>query len=94
MQSEKEAKEMNINIQESLDKIMSALPADTVEKATSCKSKEEFLNVISPSAVTGLLGASPIGGFLQSTGVMSQATDFLKDVEWSDIKGYLTKFKK
>ncbi len=85
---------MGFNFQESLDKIMGALPADTVEKATSCKSKEEFLNVISPSAVTGLLGATPVGGFLQSSGLMGTATDFLKDVEWSDIKEYLTKFKK
>lgn len=85
---------MGINIQETLDKVMAALPADTVEKATSCKSKEDFLNVISPSAVTGLLGASPIGGFLQNTGLMDQAGDLLKDIDWADIKEYLTKFKK
>ena len=85
---------MNVNIQQTLDKVMGALPADTVEKATSCKSKEEFLSVIGPGALTGALGASPIGGFLQSTGLMGTATDFLKDVEWSDIKEYLTKFKK
>lgn len=85
---------MDINIQQTLDKVMSALPADTVEKATQCKSKEEFLGLVSPSAVTGLLGATPIGGFLQSSGIMGQATDFLKDVDWADIKGYLTKFKK
>ena len=85
---------MNVNIQQTLDKVMGALPADTVEKATNCKSKEDFLNVISPSAVTGLLGATPIGGFLQSSGLMGTATDFLKDVDWADIKEYLTKFKK
>lgn len=83
---------MNGNIQQTLDGILSALPADTKEKALSCKSKEEFLGLISPSAVTGLLGASPLGGFLQSTGIMGQATDFLKDVEWSEIKDYITKF--
>lgn len=85
---------MSVNIQQTLDKVMGALPADTVEKATSCKSKEEFLNVISPGALTGVLGASPIGGFLQSTGLMDQAGDLLKDVEWSDIKEYLSKLKK
>lgn len=83
---------MNVNIQETLDKVLSALPEDTKEKALSCKSKEEFLSLVSPSAVTGLLGASPIGGFLESTGIMGQAGDFLKGVEWSEIKDYITGF--
>lgn len=85
---------MNINIQETLDKVLSAMPEDTKEKAMNCKSKEDFMGLISPSAVTGLLGASPIGGFLQSTGIMGQAGDFLKDVDWSEIKDYITNFFK
>ena len=83
---------MDINIQETLDKVLTALPEDAKEKAMSCKSKEDFMDLISPSAVTGLLGSSPIGGFLQSTGIMGAAGDFLKDVDWSDIKDYITGF--
>ena len=69
---------MNVNIQETLDKVLSALPADAKDKALNCKSKEDFMSLISPDMLSGILGgsnggdakaddkadANPLGGLL------------------------------
>ena len=47
---------MNANIQATLDKVLGALPADAKDKALNCKSKEEFMGLISPDMLGGLLG--------------------------------------
>lgn len=51
---------MNVNIQELLDKIMSILPADIKAKVQSCKSKEDFLSLL--SGAKDLIPANLLGG--------------------------------
>ena len=91
---------MNVNIQELLDKIMSILPADIKAKVQSCKSKEDFLSLLSgakdliPANLLGGLtggdkGTNPLAGLTAGGNPLEGIGDKLKGVDWSEIQSHL-----
>ncbi len=74
---------MDKNVQDILGGVLSALPGDQKEKVQNCKSKEDFMSLISsakgmlPSNLFGgksdaKADGNPLGGLLQGLGISSQ----------------------